>query len=210
MAHARGLARSEVAQLGLAEPRAAPRSGQACEERLGRALELVQHARRGARVVEPASPLAVAPQLRDVAQGEPRAEPLGRGVLELVGLVEHDRVVLGQHADRAVGRDPQAEVGEVQRVVDDHDLGVDGALARLLGEARGRIGAAGADAALRADRDLGPGAGGRHVVELRAVAAQRRVEPRAQALDGIAVHRVEEAHAQLHDHAPARVVGSGP
>ena len=119
--HAGGLARREVAQLGLGQPRAPARGRQAREERVRGALELVQQARGRRRVVEPAGALAVAPQLRHVAQREARAEPLGGGVLELVRLVEDDGVVLGQHADGAVRGDAQAEIGEVERVVDDHD-----------------------------------------------------------------------------------------
>ncbi len=202
------LAGREIAQLGLGQSRAPARGRQPPEERIRGALELVQQARRRRRVVEPAGALAVAPQLSDVAQREPHAEPLGGVVLELVGLVEDHRVVLGEHPDRSVGGDAQTEVGEVERVVDDHDLGVERAVARLLGEAGGGICAARAEAALRPDGDLRPGSGVRHVVELGAVARDGRVEPRAQALDRLAVRRVEEAHAELHDHAPAGVVGA--
>ena len=206
--HAGGLARREVAQLGLAEPRAPARSGQAGEEVVRRALEIVQEATGRRGVVEPAGALAIAPQRRHVAQREPRAEPLGRRVLQLVRLVEDHGVVLGQDADGAVRGDAQTEIGEVERVVDDDHVGVGGALARLLGEARGRERAARAQAALRADGDLPPCSRGRLVIELGPIARQRRVEPRAQALDGVAVQRVEQAHAELHDHAPAGVVGA--
>ena len=71
VAHGGRLARREVAQLGLAQPRAPARGGEPGEERVRRALELVQHARRRGGVVEPAGPLAIAPQLRDVTQREP-------------------------------------------------------------------------------------------------------------------------------------------
>ena len=60
------------------------------------------------------------------------AEP-GRGrLLEPVGLVEDDRVVLGQHA--AAG----GEVGEVERVVRDHELGLAGARAARPPRSRSR------------------------------------------------------------------------
>ena len=208
MAHAGGLPRRQVAQLRLRQPGTPALAGQAREEVVRRALELVQKPRRRRRVVETAGPFAVAPKRRHVAQREPRTEPLGRRVLQLVGLVEDHGVVLRQHPDRAVRGDAQAEVGEVQRVVDDDHVGVGGALARLLGKARGRERAACAQTALRADCDLGPGTGRGLVIELGAIAGQRRIEPGAQPLDGVAVQRIEQAHAELHDHAPAGVVGA--
>ena len=208
VAHAGRLARRQVAQLGLAQPRAPARRRQAREERLGCALELVQQAGGRGRVVEPAGALAVAPELRDVAQREARAQPFGSRVLQLVRLVEDDRVVLREHADRPVRGDAQAEIGEVERVIDDHHVGVARTLARLLCEAGRRVRAARAQAALRADGDLRPGARGRFVIELGAVSGQRRVEPRTQAFEGLAVHGIEQAHAELHDHPPAGVVGA--
>ena len=56
---------------------------------------------------------------RDVAQREAGAQPFRCRVLQLVRLVEHDGVVLRQHADGAVRGDAQPEIGEVERVVDD-------------------------------------------------------------------------------------------
>ena len=53
----------------------------------------------------------------------------GDGVLELVGLVDDDHVVLGQH--RAAG----GEVQPVEVGVDDDDVGVGGRPPGLLGEA---------------------------------------------------------------------------
>ena len=170
VAHARGLAGGEVAQL-------APRAG-ACA-RAQRAA-----GRRGACAALSSSCSSRAGELAlsrrqarsqsrrscvDVAQREAGAQPLRRRVLELVRLVEDDGVVLRQHADRAVRGDAQPEIGEVERMVDDHDVGVGGPLARLLGEARGRERAARAEAALGADGHLRPRARGRLVVELGAV-----------------------------------------
>ena len=66
----------------------------------------------------------VEPGARDAA-----AEPRRRGLLEPVGLVEDDGVVLGEHA--AAGGD----VGEVEGVVRDHELGLGGARPGGLGEA---------------------------------------------------------------------------
>ena len=70
---------------------------------------------------------AAEPRARDAA-----AEPRRRRLLQPVRLVEDHRVVLGQ--DAAARR----EVGEVERVVRDHELGLPGACARRFGEARPR------------------------------------------------------------------------
>ena len=62
---------------------------------------------------------------------------LGGDVLELVGLVEHDRVVIGQDA-RARRAGPHRQVGEVQVVVDQDQLG---AIGGGVGEERLQVGA---------------------------------------------------------------------
>ncbi|MEJ7603933.1 MAG: hypothetical protein WKG01_38995 [Kofleriaceae bacterium] len=68
----------------------------------------------------------VAQQLGELVGRDPRAEVLGRDILELVGLVEDHRVVLRQHA-RAGMCSPQRAIREVEVVIDQHEL-------RLLGE----------------------------------------------------------------------------
>jgi hypothetical protein len=206
MPHARRLTRGEIAKIGLGEACAPARCGESREEVVRRALELVHEAGRCPRVVEAARALAIAPQRRHVTQREPGSEPLGCGILELVRLVENDRVVLRQHADRPVGGDAQPEIGEIERVIDDDHIRVGSPLARLLGKAGSRERAARSETALRAHGDLRPSARGRLVIELRSVSAGGRVEPRPQTLERIAVHRVEEPHAELHDHPPAGVV----
>ena len=68
-------------------------------------------------------------QVGEAAGAEATAGGVGDDVLELVGLVDHDHVVLGQ--DRAAGADVEAvEVG-----VDDDDVGRRGPAAGRLGEA---------------------------------------------------------------------------
>ncbi len=130
VAHARGLARGEVAQLGPRARRVRPRAAGSRAKR--------RAPRSRARAAAAPGELALSSRqarsqsrrsCRDVAQREAGAQPLGRRVLELVGLVEDDGVVLRQHADRAVRGDAQPEIGEVERVVDDDHVGV-GARAR--------------------------------------------------------------------------------
>ncbi len=118
------------------------------------------------------------------------AEPRGGDVLEPVRLVEDDHVVVRQHPP--VPPLAQAEVGEVERVVDDHEVGVLGALARRLREAGAGEAARAAEAAVRSDRELGPQAPGRLHLELGAVAGLGRVEPPAQRVEGAAVLLLRE------------------
>ena len=122
--------------------------------------------------------------MREPPQRLPRdapAEP-GRGrLLEPVRFVEDDGVVLGQHAAA------RGDVREVQRVVDDHEIGLRGAGTRRLREARGNERAAAARAAVGADRELAPERGGRLDLELGAVARLGRVEPRLHRLPRRAV-----------------------
>ena len=66
---------------------------------------------------------------------------------------------------------------EVERVVDDHEIGLRGSAARRLREARGNEGAAAAGAAVGADGELSPQRSRRLDLELGAVAGLRRVEP---------------------------------
>ena len=81
-----------------------------------------------------------------------RARASSQRFLELVCLVEDDGVVLGQDA-RAVAAFAQREVGEVEGVVGDHQVGLGRALPSALRETRCHARAAPAEAAVRADRD---------------------------------------------------------
>ena len=57
----------------------------------------------------------------DLAVGEPQAQVIAGHRLQRVGLVEDHHVVLGQHADALHA---EGQVGEVQGVIDDQDLGM--------------------------------------------------------------------------------------
>ncbi len=127
----------------------------------------------------------------DDRAADPAAEPRRRRLLESMGLVEDHRVVFGQHC-RRVGAAAQAEIGEVERVVRDHELGVRGPLSRSLGEAAPGEGAEPAEAAVGADGDLRPDRLGRLHLELRAVAGLGRLDPAAHGVERLAVLRARE------------------
>ena len=112
-----------------------------------------------------------------------RSEPARCTLLQLVRLVEDNGVVLGQDAG-AVGAVAQGQVGEVERVVRDHELGLAGLLACRLGEAARHARAAPAEAAVGADGQLRPQRRGRLLLQLGAIAGPRRLDPRQQALVG--------------------------
>ena len=95
-----------------------------------------------------------------------------------MGLVEDDGVVLGQDAAA------RGNVGEVERVVCDHEVRLGCALARRLREAGGDERAAAARAAVSADRELRPERLGRLDLELRPVARLGLVEPALHRLPG--------------------------
>ena len=146
--------------------------------------------------------------------GDPAAEPARRSLLEFVGLVEDDGVVVGKHSG-AVAALPQREVGEVERVVGDHEVGLRRPRACVLGEARGHAGAPAAQATVGADGELGPQGGRRLRVELGAVAgpssprsraagARRRPRRRAgrRELDGVDAPPAEVVLAALDDGDP--------
>ncbi len=101
-------------------------------------------------------------------------------------LVEDHGVVLGQHTSAG------GDVREVERVVDDHEVGGGGPLARMLGEARGDEGAAPPGATVGPDRELGPEGFGRLEHELGTVAGLGRVEPILHRLPGAGVAAVCE------------------
>ena len=82
----------------------------------------------------------------DLAAGEPQAQVIAGHRLQRVGLVEDHDVVLGQHALAVL---PQSQVGEVQGVVDDEDLGVGHPPPGLVVEAGGVVRALAAHAVRR-------------------------------------------------------------
>ena len=89
-----------------------------------------------------------------------------------------DGVVLGE--DAAAGGD----VGEVEGVIRDHEVGLGGPGPRRLGEAGREERAAAAGAAVGADRELGPERLGRLERQLGAVARLGLRDPRLQRLPG--------------------------
>ena len=99
-----------------------------------------------------------------------------------------DRVVLGKHAAA------RGHVGEVQRVVRDHELGLGRTPPRSLREARREQRAAAAGAAVGADGELGPQCVRRLERQLGAVAGLGLGEPRLQRLERLLVARVAEQH----------------
>jgi hypothetical protein len=116
---------------------------------------------------------------------DPSPEP-GRGdVLESMRLVEHDDVVIGQHA--AVASLAQPQVGEVERVVDDDEVGMLGPLPSRLREARRGELTRPPETAVGADCELTPQAVGRLDLELRPVTGLGRVQPAAEAVERASV-----------------------
>ncbi len=118
----------------------------------------------------------------DHGPADASAEPGRSGLFQAVGLVEDDRLVLGQDPG-ALGTSTQRQIGEVERVVCDDELRVRGALPRGLGEAHRREGAAAAEASVGSDCDLGPDASGWLDLELGSVAGLGRHDPVAHRLE---------------------------
>ena len=114
----------------------------------------------------------------DHGRGQLVGRDAGHPVDQLVRLVDHHDVVLGQH-DEALQR-----VDREQRVVGDDDLGLAGPVARQLGEALPAVRALGrAEALPGGHADLPPGPVADPRVELVAVAGLGLVGPAAQPHD---------------------------
>jgi len=97
-----------------------------------------------------------------------------------MGLVEDDGIVIGQDPGAVVSRS-QGEVGEVERMVGDHELCAARTLAGRLRVAGAHVRTAPPSAAVGADRDLGPERRARLEGELGAVSRLRRLYPGTQA-----------------------------
>ena len=93
----------------------------------------------------------------DLAVSEPQAQVVAGHRFQRVGLVEDDDVVPRQHAAGAV--DAQSQIGEIQGVVDDEDLGVAHPPPRPIVEAIGVAGALAAHAVGRIAGDFLPHGG---------------------------------------------------
>ena len=100
-------------------------------------------------------------------------------------LVEDDGRVLGE--DRRVELLANAEVGEVERVVDDHEVRLARTASRGFREAHADERAPSAEAPVCADRELAPEALRRLEGQLGPVACLRLVEPRPQPLERLGV-----------------------
>ena len=125
-AQAAGGGDRERREVGGAHARARARIAEGGGQRGAVPLHVDEIRARPGAAVALARPLDLAREPDQVGHADARAEPLGGDVLELVRLVEDHDVVLGEHPDAAVGRDPQPEVREIQRVVHEHDLGLAG------------------------------------------------------------------------------------
>jgi hypothetical protein len=98
-----------------------------------------------------------------------------------VSLVEDHGVVLGQDTG-ALGPLPESQVGEIERVIRDHELRLGRARPGRLRVARSDVGATPAGAAVAPDRQLRPEGGARLEVELGAVTRFGGFDPLRQSL----------------------------
>ena len=123
----------------------------------------------------------------------------GHHLLELVGLVEDDHVVLGQHGP------PAGQVGPVEVGVDHHHVGRRRAVPGRLGEAAVARGAVEGPRALAgADADHAPGPGAGLEAQIGPVAARRALGPGQQGAD-----LVDQAFGGALGRASARVRPAG-
>jgi hypothetical protein len=154
--------------------------------------------------------VSVADQLGEPLGRDPRAEVLGRDVLELVCLVEDHRVVGGQDA-RGGAAGTQRAIGEVQVVVDEHQLRLIGEPAGLGDEAALEVRAARADPRVGRGGGVGPQRRGLgEPLDLGAIAGLGVRGPVDQRVDrdvAVARRRERVARAELGELAPARIVG---
>ncbi len=205
-AHAVDRVPGQLRDVGRAEPHA--RAGrQRAEEALRVESQAGERERRRVDLRDTRRRLDVARQARDRGEREPQPERLRRRVLEPVRLVEHHQVVLRQDADVARARRAQREVGEVQRVVDEDDVGLAGPRPRGLGEAARALGALRAAAAIGPDRELAPDRAGRQMVELVAVARLRRAQPGVEPRERVGLVELD-AHPRLRQLRAADVRGA--
>ena len=147
----------------------------------------------------------------NVRDGE--AEVTRGDLFELVGLVEDDGGGFGQDAGigRAGGLALDGEIGEEEVVVDDDDVGLEGAAAHLGDEAAAVVGAGGAEAGVGAGVELVPKrAGFGHAGQFRAVAGFGDLFPLGDlaVLVDLFQARQNRLVAQGEELAAAEVVGA--
>ena len=119
----------------------------------------------------------------EATRGDLDAQARGHHLLELVGLVEDDDVVLGQHGP------PAGQVGAVEVGVDHHHVGRHGPVPGGLGEAPVPRGAVEGPRALAgADADHAPGPAAGLEAQVGPVAARRALRPGQQG-----AHLVDQA-----------------
>ena len=124
--------------------------------------------------------LDVAAEVLDAVRRDLDPEVLRGHVLQQVGLVQDDRVVVGDH--RAVAAVLDREVGAEQVVVDHDEVRLQRALPHARHPAGIEVGAGLADAVLAGRGDLAPEVG--TVGQVFDLAAVARLRPRSPGLDG--------------------------
>ena len=119
----------------------------------------------------------IARKARQRRRRDAGAKRFGRDLLEGMGLIDDQHVVLGQDHRLATPGRTQREVGKVERVVDEHDLAPRRTLAGELGVAAIALGTARATAAIGTNGELTPDNLARHKRQLVTVAFARPHQP---------------------------------
>ena len=163
---------------------------------------------RAGAAVALARPLDLAREPDQVGHADARAEPLGGDVLELVGLVEDDDVVLGKHPDRPsdASRSPRSAKYNAWFT---NTISASPASARARSEKQ--VDCTGQRAPRQRsgpDRELRPEPCGRCNLELGAIARLRAREPGTQPLERRRVVRVDQALLDVIRSEPADVVAT--
>ncbi len=185
----------------LAQPPAAGRRGDGRQQPLARPLDAVEGTCGQCLLALAAGSLEVEGKPTQPRAGDAAAEPRGGGLLQPVRLVEDNGVVLRQHPA------PGCQVGEVERVIRDHQIGRRRSIACRFGETRPVERTASTRAAVGADRELGPQRVRRLDLELRAIAGFGRAEPALHRRPGPAVAPLRKQHRlEARELAAAEVV----
>ena len=125
--------RVALRQRNLAQPPAARGRLDGPDQSPARAANTVERSRWHGHARFETRTLDVALETCQAIPADAAPEPVGRGVLDPVRLIEDDGRMLRE--DRRVELLANAEVGEVERMVDDHEIGLSRAPPRSLGEA---------------------------------------------------------------------------
>ena len=168
--------------VGRSEPATAATGIEPREQLFASPIDGVEHACGHRRRALATRSFHVSQQLAKAAERHAPTEPGSGALLQAVPLVEDDRIVLRQDAGAVARLQPDREIGEVERVVDDHELGIQRLCPRLFRIARRQERTPSARAAVGADGHLGPECRTRLERELGAVAVRRRSDPVLEAL----------------------------